>query len=112
MRVTLARAALLTDLRLPDRVLPARSPEPPVECVLLRTTDLGCTLLAYDREVALWLDLPAHAERPGAVLLPARQTLALLRESSADTLQIARTDDGICLQADGLTCRLLSPFPD
>src|SRR5262249_4179437 len=112
MRVTLARAALLADLRLAERVLPARSPEPALEGVLLRTTDTGCTLLAHDREVALWLDLPAQVERPGAVLLPARQTLALLRESSADTLHIGRAEDGAGLHADGLTCRLLSPFAD
>src|SRR5262245_66263567 len=105
MRVTLARAALLTDLRLAERVLPARSPESALECVLLRTTDLGCTLLAYDREVALWIDLPAHAERPGAVLLRARQTLALLRETTADPAHIARPDTGICRTGHGLTCR-------
>src|SRR5262245_30270719 len=111
MQVTLPRAALVADLRLAERVLPARSPEPLLDHVLLRAGPTGCTLLATDREVALWLHLQAEVARPGTVLLPARQALAFLRESAAESLRLEQDGDGVRLSTAGATCRLLAIDP-
>jgi DNA polymerase-3 subunit beta len=111
MQVTLPRAALVADLRLAERVLPARSPEPLLDHVLLRADPTGCTLLATDREVALWLQLKAEVAHPGTVLLPARQALAFLRESAAESLRLEQDGDAARLSAAGATCRLLAADP-
>jgi DNA polymerase-3 subunit beta len=111
MQVTLPRATLVADLRLAERVLPARSPEPLLDHVLIRAEPPGCTLLATDREVALWLQLEAEVARPGTVLLPARQALAFLRESAAESLRLEQDGDAVRLSAAGATCRLLASDP-
>jgi DNA polymerase-3 subunit beta len=116
MQVVLPRAPLIEDLRLAERLLPLRSPEPPLEHVLLRAGEHDCTLLAYDREVALWLRLAGEVERPGTALLPGRRLLALLRQADAETLCLERIGDAVRLSAPGLTCELVggdpARFPD
>jgi DNA polymerase-3 subunit beta len=111
MQVTLPRAPLLEDLRLAERLLPLRSPEPLLEHFMLRAGARGCTLLAHDREVALWLPLAGEVQRPGTTLLPGRRVLALLRQVGAETVQVERNDDLVYLRAPGLTCQLLGGDP-
>ena len=111
MQVVLPRAPLVEDLRLVERLLPLRSPEPLLEQVLLRAGDHECTLLAYDREVALWLRLAAEVESPGAALLPGRRLLALLRQADVEALRLERAGDVVRLRAPGLTCELVSGDP-
>jgi DNA polymerase-3 subunit beta len=112
MQVTLSRVPLAEDLRLAERLLPLRSPEPVLEHVLLRAGPAGCTLVAHDREVTLWLPLAGEVSRPGAALLPGRRLLALLRPTAAETIQVEREGVVVRLQAPGLTCRLLGCDPD
>ncbi len=88
MRVTLPRNPLVEDLRLAERLLPTRSPEPLLEHVLLRAGTGDCTLIASDREITLWLRLQAEVEQAGADLLPGRRLLTLLRAVSAETLRL------------------------
>lgn len=111
MQITLPRAALVEDLRLAERLLPVRSPEPALRYVLLRAGGRGTTLLATDRELSLWLDQEAVVERPGSALLPLRHLLPLLRESEAETLRLELADGVLRLRAGGLTGRLRSPDP-
>ncbi len=59
MQVVVPRAALVEALRLAEPLLPFRSPEPLLQHVLLQANPHDCTLLAFDREVALWLPIPA-----------------------------------------------------
>jgi DNA polymerase-3 subunit beta len=111
MQVTLPRMPLVTDLRLAERLLPLRSPETVLEHVLLLAGPSGCTLLATDREVALWLQLEGEVEQPGTALLPARQALAFLREAGAETVRLEQEDDGVRVRAAGATCRLHAADP-
>src|SRR5207237_9403920 len=68
-------------------------------------------LLAYDREVALWQAVSAEVERPGAVLLPGRRLLAVLRQAGAETLRLEQEQEHVRLLAAGLTCQLLAEDP-
>jgi DNA polymerase-3 subunit beta len=112
MQVVLPRAPLVEDLRLAERLLPLHSTEPLLENVLLRAGERDCTLLAYDREVALWLRLAGEVERPGAALLPGRRLLALLRQADAEAIRLERAGDVVRLRAPGLTCELVAGDPD
>jgi DNA polymerase III subunit beta len=112
MQVVLPRVPLVEDLRLAERLLPPHSPEPLLEQVLLRAGGRDCTLLAYDREVALWLRLAAEVERPGSVLLPGRRLLALLRQADVEAIRVERAGDAVRLRAPGLTCELVGGDPD
>src|SRR4051794_15808701 len=111
MQVVLPRIPLVEDLRLAERLLPLRSPEPLLEQVLLRADERGCTLLAYDREVALWLRLAGEVEQSGAALLPGRRLLALLRQAGAEMLRVEQTGGAVRLGAPGLVCELLAGDP-
>jgi DNA polymerase-3 subunit beta len=111
MQILLPRAPLVEDLRLAEYLLPLRSPEPVLENVLLRARERDCTLLAYDREVALWQAVTAEVEQPGAALVPGRRLLALLRQASADTLRFEQAQEAVRLLAPGLTCQLLAADP-
>src|SRR5262245_55701908 len=111
MKVVLARAPLLDDLRLTERLLPLRSPDLLLTHVLLQAGDSVCTLLAHDREIALWLRLQGQVEQPGSTLLPLRQLLAFVRESGAETLRLERDDDRVLLRAPGVTCDLHTADP-
>jgi DNA polymerase-3 subunit beta len=111
MQVVLPRAPLVEGLRLAERLLPARSPDPLLQHVLLRADGEDCTLLAHDREVALWLRLAAQVGRPGSAMVPGRRLLAVLRVSGAEAVRLGREGDDLCLRAPGLTCRLLGEDP-
>jgi DNA polymerase-3 subunit beta len=111
MQVVLPRAPLVEDLRLAERLLPVRATEPLLEHVLLRAGDRECTLLAYDREVALWLRLAAEVERPGAALVPGRRLLAVLRQADAETVRLETAGEAVRLDSGGLTCELVAGDP-
>src|SRR5262245_61015004 len=112
MQVVLPRAPLVEGLRLAEPLLPPRAPEPLREHVLLRAGGQGCTLLAGDGAVALWLRLDAEVRRPGAALVPGRRLLALLRQAEAETLQVEAAPGGaVRLLAAGLVCELVGGDP-
>jgi DNA polymerase III subunit beta len=111
MKVVLARAPLLDDLRLAERLLPLRSPDLLLTHVLLQAGDSVCTLLVHDREIALWLRLQGQVEQPGSALLPLRQLLAFVRECGAETLRLERDDDRVLLRGPGVTCDFNSVDP-
>jgi DNA polymerase-3 subunit beta len=111
MRATVERAPLVDDLRLAERLLPIRSPEPLLEHVLLRGDSEGVVLVANDRELALCLRLDARVEEGGTALLPARRVLAFLREAAFDAVEIDANESLLRLRAPGVTCRLRYPDP-
>jgi DNA polymerase-3 subunit beta len=111
MQVVLPRAPLVEDLRLAERLLPARSPEPLLEHVLIRAAGRDCTLMAYDREVALWLRLTAEVERPGAAVVHGRRLLALLRQTDAESLRVEAVGPAVRLRAPGFLCELFGGDP-
>src|SRR4051812_20322867 len=104
MEVLLSRAGLVEALRLTEPLLPLRSPEPLLEHVLLKADGNDCTLLAYDREVALRWRLDAEVVRPGAALLHGRRLLALLRQAQDGSLQVEAHGETVRLRSTGLTC--------
>jgi DNA polymerase-3 subunit beta len=116
MQAVVPRAALVEALRIAEPLLPFRSPEPLLEHVLLQAGPHGCTLLAFDPEVALWLAIPAEVGQPGQALLPGRRLLALVRQADAEALRLERAGDAVLLTAPGLTYELVggdpARFPD
>src|SRR5947209_4859509 len=88
MAILVERATLLRGCRLAERVLPARTAAADSAHLLVQADGARCTLHAVGGGVALHLPLPAEVERPGQALLPARQTLAILRAADAEVLRL------------------------
>src|SRR5215510_6144440 len=86
MRILVERGLFLEGCRLAERVLPARTTDVSRAHVLVQAGGDTCTLHAAGAGIALRLGVPAEVEQPGQALLPARQTLAILREAEADVL--------------------------
>jgi DNA polymerase III sliding clamp (beta) subunit (PCNA family) len=111
MHAILARAPLVDDLRLAERILPVRSPDAVSQCVLFRAVPGGCSLVTRDHELTLWLELHADVERPGAALLPARRLLAFAREVDAETVRAQEEGTVATWTAPGVTFRLRGEDP-
>jgi DNA polymerase III subunit beta len=111
MHAILARAPLVDDLRLAERILPIRSPDVVAQCVLVRAVPGECSLVTRDHELTLWLGLHAVVERPGEALLPARRLLAFAREVGAETIRAEEEGAVTTLTAPGVTFRLRGEDP-
>lgn len=73
---------------------PLKTPKPVIQNVLLRASDDGVTLYATDLEMSAKVAVDAvKVSTPGSVLLPARETAALLRELSDSTLTLHSKED-------------------
>src|SRR4051812_45540230 len=111
MMILLEREALLTGCRLAERLLPARTTDSTRAHALLRAEDAGVQLHAAGPEAALRLDLAAEVERPGDVLLPVRQTLAILRPSDAGVRRLESPPGRLALLGEGARFALVAPEP-
>jgi DNA polymerase-3 subunit beta len=111
MLMLVERERLLEGCRLAEAVLPARSPDPARDHILLEACGATCTLHAVAADATLRLALPADAGQPGAALLPARQTLAILRRTDAEVLLVQSSVGRLRLVGEGATFDLATPDP-
>jgi DNA polymerase-3 subunit beta len=111
MRILVERNLFLESCRLAGRVLPARTTDVARAHLLVQASAATCTLHAAGAGIALRLEVPAEVEQPGQALLPARQTLAILREAEADVLLLESVPGRVRVAAEEAEYDLASPAP-
>jgi DNA polymerase III subunit beta len=96
MKFSVQRPAFLSELALVTRAAATRSAIPALGGVMLRGSDGNLELAATDTEIALRSSMPAEIEQEGALLLPARLLLDIVRVADGDTVTIeAASDQGV-----------------
>jgi DNA polymerase-3 subunit beta len=111
MKIRVGREAFLKGCRLAERVLPERMVDPATGCLLVRAEDGTCTLRAAGPEAALLLRVPVVMEEPGEALLPAGETLAILREAAAEELALESAAGRVQVRGEGALFDLEAPRP-
>ncbi len=100
MKILCDRQQLTDAFAVAAAIVPQKTPKPIAKHVLVRTENDGLTFQATDFEMSARLHQESvKIKEPGAVLLPAKETHALLREI---------TDPTITLESDEFRCTLKS----
>jgi DNA polymerase-3 subunit beta len=93
--------------------VPAKTPKPIVQNVLVRAEKDGLTLFATDFELSARVHLDAvKVSKAGSALLPARETAALLREITDPTVSFTTKDLRTTLESGGGSFVLLGDDPE
>jgi DNA polymerase-3 subunit beta len=109
MKIRVRREPLLKGCRLADRVFPERAVEPGASRLLLQAREDVCALYAVGSEVALRLEIPAVVAEAGEALLPARQALAVVRETAAEELTLESAHGRVRAQGEDAEFFLEAP---
>lgn len=88
MKLSLPTASLLAQLQTATRVASSRSTVQALSGVMISATGERAVVLATDAEVGLRLPLDGEILSPGAVVLPARLLLDVVRSLSRETLTL------------------------
>src|SRR2546425_611045 len=88
MKVVCSRQALLSELQIVVRAAAARGAIQALVGIFLTAEENQLALAATDTEIALRTSLEAQIEQPGAVLLPARLLVDIVRSTSGDTIAL------------------------
>jgi DNA polymerase III subunit beta len=117
MKILCDRVALQEAVNVVSSVVPVKTTKPILQNFLVRTTDDGITLFATDLEMAARVELDSvKVGKKGSVLLPARETAALLRELSDPTVTLESSDQRCKIDSGGGSFVLLgedpAQFPD
>ena len=100
MKILCDRTALLEAVSVVSSVVPSKTTKPILQNVLLRAGKEGISLFATDLEMAAKVQLDSvKVSKEGAVLLPGKETAALLREL---------TDPTVTFQSSDLRCKIES----
>jgi DNA polymerase-3 subunit beta len=113
MKILCDRNALQEALTVVSSVVPVKTTKPILQNLLVRADGDGITLFATDLELAARVQLDAvKVSKKGSVLLPARETAALLREISDPTVTLESTDQRCRIESGGGSFVLLGENPD
>src|SRR5688572_26309182 len=113
MKILCDRTQLQEAVGIVSSVVPLKTTKPILENLLLRADDDGITLFATDLEMAAKVKLDAvKVSKKGAVLLPAYETAALLREMSDPTVTLESTDQRCRIESSGGSFVLLGENPE
>lgn len=117
MKILCDRTALLEAVNVVSSVVPAKTTKPILYNFLVRAEADGITLFATDLEMAARVHLDSvKVSKKGMVLLPARESSALLRELSDPTVTLESTDNRCRIESGGGSFVLLGEdagqFPD
>lgn len=94
-------------------VVPSKTTKPILQNVLLRADDDGISLFATDLEMAAKVQLDSvKVSKQGTVLLPGKETSALLRELSDPTVTLESTDLRCRIESGGGSFVLLGEDPE
>jgi DNA polymerase III subunit beta len=114
MKITCQRDVLTSAFALAASIAPSRSPKEILQNVKATASGNRLTLTATDMEVGIRLELSEgieiHAE--GTALLPVNRTMAILRESTDDTLTLETDDSGLRVRGSRSQFRLPGNDPD
>src|ERR671917_1841358 len=117
MKLSTQRDALFTQLQTVTRAASTRSAIQALSGVQLAATGAGVELRATDMEIGLRVPLPATVEREGAVVLPARLLLDVVRALPAKdvTLELRPAEQDVEIKAGAATFHIrtlrLEDFP-
>ncbi|MFK7739499.1 MAG: DNA polymerase III subunit beta [Planctomycetota bacterium] len=113
MKILCDRAALLEAVSVVSSVVPSKTTKPILQNVLLRADGEGITLFATDLEMAAKVHLDSvKVSDPGTVLLPGRETSALLRELSDPTVTLESNEMRCRIESGGGSFVLLGEDPE
>lgn len=113
MKILCDRTQLQEAFAIVVSVVPPKTTRPILQNVLLRASEGGITLFATDLELAARVDLDAvKVTRKGSVLLPARETAALLRELSEPTVTLEADKGRTTIDSGGGSFILLGEDPE
>ena len=113
MKILCDRAALLEAVSVVSSVVPSKTTKPILQNVLLRAGDEGISMFATDLEMAARVQLDSvKVSKAGTVLLPAKETAALLRELSDPTVTLESSDLRCRIESGGGSFVLLGEDPE
>lgn len=113
MKILCDRNQLQEAFGIVSSVVPAKTTKPILQNILLRADDDGITLFATDLEMAAKIAIDSvKVSRKGTVLLPARETSALLRELSDPTVTLESTDQRCRIESGSGSFVLLGEDPE
>lgn len=112
MKILCDRTALLEAVNVVSSVVPVKTPKPILQNLLVRADGDSITLFATDLEMAARVELDSvKVGRKGTVLLPARETSALLRELSDPTVTLESSEQRCRIESGGGSFVLLGEDP-
>jgi len=113
MKILCDRNALQEAVTVVSSVVPVKTTKQILQNLLVRADTDGITLFATDLEMAARVRLDAvKVSKKGSVLLPARETAALLRELSDPTVTLESSDQRCRIESGGGSFVLLGESPD
>lgn len=114
MKITCDREKLASAFQLAASVAPARSPKEILQNVRITATGKSLLLTATDMEVGIRLQITdgVEIEAEGSILMPVQRTMAILRESTDESLRIAAVDTQIHITTSRSKYRLPAANPD
>ncbi|MBL9080109.1 MAG: DNA polymerase III subunit beta [Planctomycetes bacterium] len=113
MKILCDRNALQEAVTVVSSVVPVKTTKPILQNLLVRADSDGITLFATDLEMAARVRLEAvKVAKKGSVLLPARETAALLRELGDPTVTLESTDQRCKIESGGGSFVLLGENPE
>ena len=113
MKILCDRTALLEAFSVVSSVVPSKTTKPILHNVLLRTDSDGISLFATDLEMAAKVRLESvKVDSEGVVLLPGKETAALLRELTDPTVTFENSDLRCRIESGGGSFVLLGEDPE
>ena len=113
MKILCDRVALLEAVSVVSSVVPSKTTKPILQNVLLRADGEGISLFATDLEMAAKVRLDSvKVSKEGTVLLPGKETVALLRELSDPTVTLESSDLRCRIESGGGSFVLLGEDPE
>lgn len=113
MKILCDRVQLQEAVGIVSSVVPVKTTRPILHNLLLRADDDGITLFATDLEMAAKVRIDAvKVSKKGRMLLPARETAALLRELSDPTVTLENTEQRCRIESGGGSFVLLGEDPE
>lgn len=113
MKILCDRSQLQEAFSFVAGVAPQKTPKPIVQNVLLDASKDGLVLYATDFELSARVEVDSvKIEKPGKVLLPARETSALLKELSDPTLTLKSKEFRCTIESGGGSFVLVGDDPE
>jgi DNA polymerase III subunit beta len=97
MKFRVERDALAEAVTWAARALPVRPVIPVLGGLLLRAGDEGLTLSCFDYEVSARMRVPAEVAEPGAVLVPGRLLVEIIRSLPGQPVDFTDDPDGVSM---------------
>ncbi len=113
MKILVDRNQLQAAFSLVASIAPQKTPKPILQNILMKVESDGVTLFATDYEISATVCVESvKVQEPGWVLLPARETSALLRELNDPTLTLKSKEMRCTIESGGGSFVLVGDDPE